>query len=364
MSVDDAPFDAAALESYLSAELGATVVGTEVLSDGLNLVVAVATADDPRAYVVRRPNKLRESKLFVPIDREYAVLERLAETAVPAPTPVAFCDDESVLGDAFVVTTHRDGVPFPRGTDLPERFRNEAARRRIGEELVDTLAMVHSLDGEPFESVCEYQSPAEQLSRATERLDAATSVTGHEYERLRRVAESLRGDVPTSPRTTLLHGDFRAGNALFAGADRPELTAVLDWETATLGDPLTELGYFLLDWRDEDDPAVPLDDIEARCSDDEALREVRAMNERGLSPFTAAPGSPGRRELVARYEARTGIAFGRERFYRAKAAFMLATVWADLHRHRVETGEDADRDPYVDYMAMVAERILDGSVGS
>ena len=362
MSDPDAPLETSLLETYLTAELGVDVVGTEVLSDGLNLAVAVATADDPRAYVVRRPNKLRESGLFVPIDEEYAVLERLDETAVPTPSPVAFCEDESVLGDAFVVTTYADGVPFPRGSDLPERYRTESARRRIGERLVDALATIHSLDTDPFERVCEHQTPRDQLSRAVARLDVASDVTGHEYGRLRDVADWLRGNLPTSPTTTLVHGDFRAGNALFAGTDDPELTAILDWETAMLGDPLTELGYFLLDWRDESDPVLPLDDIEADCSDEEALRDVRRMNERGLSPYTADPGSPSRRELVARYEERAGIVFEHEQFYRAKAAFMLATVWADLDRHRVESGGAVTRDPYVDYMATVAQHVAEGGV--
>ncbi|MFC5972374.1 phosphotransferase family protein [Halomarina salina] len=350
--------DTSALESYLATELGVDVAGTETLSDGLNLVVAVATADDPRAYVVRRPNKLRESGLFVAIEQEYAVLERLDGTAVPTPSPVAFCDDEPVLGGAFVVTTYAEGVPFPRGTDLPERYRTPSARRRIGEQLVDTLATIHSLDTDPFDDVCERLTPQDQISRAVERLDVATTVTGREYDRLRDVADWLGANVPEPPTTTLVHGDYRAGNVLFAGDD-PELTAVLDWETAMLGDPFTELGYFLLDYRDESDSALPLGDIEAHSSDEAALEDVRQMNERGLSPYTADPGSPSREDLVARYEANTGITFEHERFYRAKAAFVLATVWADLDRHRVESGGAPTRNPYVDYMAVVAQHIAE-----
>ncbi|MFC6726626.1 phosphotransferase, partial [Halobium palmae] len=162
-------------------------------------------------------------------------------------------------------------------------------------------------------------------------------------------------------RTTLTHGDYRPGDLLFAGVDRPALTGVLDWETALLGDPLMELGYFLLDWRRDDDPRPPLDDLEARYTDDE-MEGVRNIHERGLSPFTSKPGSLSRAELVARYEERTGVEFERERFYRAQAAFALATVWADLHRLRVEAGagDESGYPPLIDYMALVAAQIADG----
>lgn len=85
------------------------------------------------------------------------------------------------------------------------------------------------------------------------------------------------------------------------------------------------------------------------------------MNEGALAPFTAAPGSPSRDELVARYEARTGREFDHPGFYRAFAAFSLGLVWADLHRASIEDSEDVDekatRDPYGDFMALLATEL-------
>ncbi|MFC6837192.1 phosphotransferase family protein [Halomarina ordinaria] len=345
------------LDSYLSDRLETAVTGIEVLNDGLNLVAAVST--DEGRYVLRRPNKLRHTELFNDLLREYRLLERLRPTAIPAPSPVLFCDDESLLGDAFFLTTYLDGETVPLGTDLPERFRTPGARRRVAHHLVDVLAAIHSLDPEPFETVCGRTTPREQVTHATARLDAAASVTGRNLPRLRRVGQWLRRNAPAGPETALVHGDYRPGNVLFAGNDRPELTGVLDWETAMFGDPRTELGYLLLRWRDDGDPALPLDDLNATYPDD-ALREVQVANERGLAPFTAAPGSPDRGELIARYEDQTGLTYeADDRFYRAHAAFMLATVWEDLHRHRLETGAESDWPPHVDYMAMVAESIVE-----
>ena len=355
-----ADVDTAELESYLSAELNAEVVGTEVLRDGLNLSVAISTPEDERAYVLRRPNKLRHTEIFRNLEQEYAVMRRLEDAPIEAPVPVLFCDDESILGDRFFVMTHLDGAAVPLGSNLPKRFRNANSRGRVADLLIETLAEIHSLDAESFEAACERRTPREQVARATDRLDEAARVTGRDFPRLRSVADWLLENAPSDSKTTLVHGDFRPGNVLFSGTDRPEITGVLDWETAFLGDPLTELGYLLLRWRDDGDPTPSLDEIEARYSNDDAIRHLKAVNENGLSPFTAKPGSPTRRELVARYEDATGISFENERFYRAHAAFMLATVWTDLHRHRIEAGRESDREPHVDYVTTLADAIAGG----
>jgi aminoglycoside phosphotransferase (APT) family kinase protein len=350
-----------ALESYLAAELDAPVVGTEVLGDGLNLILGVSTADGS-TYVLRRPNKLRHTSYLNDLRTEYQVMRRLDETAIPTPAPVMYCDDESLLCGPFFLVEHLDGAVVPLGSDLPARFRTPVARRQVAEQLVDTLAEVHSLDIAPFEEVCGRRPPREQVTDAVDRFDALRNATGRAWPRLRAVGQWLLGAAPSDPQTTLVHGDFRPGNVLFAGHERPEITGVLDWESATLGDPLTELGYLLLRWRDAGDPTPSLDELEARYSNANALADLRARNENGLAPFTAAPGSPSRRELVARYEGRTGRTFEDERFYRTLAAFLLASVWGDLHRHSLEAGVESDWEPYIEYMAMVAESLADGGV--
>lgn len=350
----------AELAAYLSEALDVAVAGTAVLEDGLNLTVAVSTAADGRAYVVRRPRKLRDAGYLLDPEREYRVLQRLEATAVPAPTPVLFCDDESVLGAPFLVATYLDGEVVPLGADLPRRFRDADSRRRVADRLVDSLAGVHSVAVGPFEDVCERLSPREQVDRAVERLDETARVTGRELPALRSAAAWLRRNAPSDPETVLVHGDFRPGNVLFAGTDRPAVAGVIDWETALLGDPLTELGYLLVRWRDDGDPTPSVEEIEARHPDADAIAHLREVNERGLAPFTARPGSPDRRAVVARYEAATGRSFEDDRFYRAHALLLLATVWEDLHRHRVAAGEESDWPPHVEYLALLATSIVEG----
>lgn len=361
MTGTDTNIDTAKLESYLSEGLDINVAGTEVLHDGLNLSIAISTKEDGKAYVLRRPNKLRHTGLFNELEQEYRLLQRLEDTTINAPVPVLFCDDDSVLGDSFFVTTYLDGTGIPLGSDLPARFQNEKSRRRVANLLIDTLADIHLVDIEPFEDVCEWRTPREQVARTTELLNEATSVTGHELPTLWAVAEWLQQNAPSDSKTSLVHGDFRPSNVLFAGGNQPEITGVLDWETVFLGDPRTELGYLLLRWRDDTDPTPSLDGFEARYSNEDAVRELKDANENGLSPFTAKPGSPSRRELVTRYEDKTGVSFKHEQFYRAHAAFGLATVWEDLHRHHIETGTESNSKPiWVEYMSVIADSIVSG----
>jgi aminoglycoside phosphotransferase (APT) family kinase protein len=350
----------AELESHLTTELGERVTETEVLEEGLNLIVSISTAADEAAYVLRRPNKLREAEYMIPLEREWAVMRRLDSTDLNTPDPVLYCDDESILGEPFFVMTYLDGETVPLGSDLPERFRNPESRERVANRVTETLARMHSLDVEPFEDVCERLTPREQVAQATNRLDEATTVTGTDLSTLRSVGDWLRENAPSEPETTLVHGDFRPGNLLFTGSDRPEIAGVLDWESAMLGDPLTELGYLLLRWRDEGDPTPSIGELEARYSNESELDYLREVNESGLAPFTSNPGSPTRREVVARYEERTGLTFENERFYVALAAFLLGTVWADLHRDRIESGEKSDWLPHIDYVSMLAESVVSG----
>ncbi|MFC4988464.1 phosphotransferase family protein [Saliphagus infecundisoli] len=343
------------VEGVLS-EAGIEATGFDVLADGINLMVAVSTPGD--RYLLRRPNKLRDTDLFNDLEREYRLLKRLEATEIPAPEPVAFRGGE----DPVLVTTYLKGETVPLGSGLPEGFRTPEGRRAVARDLIDVLADVHRLETEPFEDVCERQTPRTQVEHATTRLDRATAVTGREFADLRTVGDRLRETAPDERETTLVHGDFRPGNVLLD--DRRGITGVIDWETAMLGDPRTELGYLLLRWRDDGDPVPSLDGIDTRYPDSEAVRDLRESNEAGLAPFTGREGSPDRSELIARYEERTGIAVENDRYYRAHAAFMLAAVWADLHRYRVEAGEDSDREPYIEYMTRVAEGIAgDGRGG-
>lgn len=359
MAAPDTDVDVAALSSSLSSGLSIDVVDAEVLHDGLNLSIAISTADAERPYVLRQPRKLRQTELFNDLETEYEVLRRLEETPVPAPVPIEYCDDETVLGNSCLLMSHLDGTAIPLGSGLPERFQSVKARTRFVDGLIEMLAEIHTVSTESFEEVCDQQTPLAQVNCGTQRLDAARSVTDHEPLALREVEDWLRKHVPSNPQPALVHGDFRPGNVHFVGDRRPEITGVLDWETAFLGDPRTEIGYLLLRWGTEKDLTPKLDELEGRYSTKE-VEQVREDTDDGLVPFTNPPGGPSRRDLIARYEAETGITFENDRFYRAHAAFMLATVWEDLHRHEIEAGNESDWPSRIDYLSLVARSIIRG----
>lgn len=354
--------DVSSLRSYLAEELETGIEDITVLHDGINLTVAVETSSDD-SYILRRPNSIRHSSVFNSIQQEYQVMDRLTTTAIPVPEPILSCDDPSLVGDRFLVMTRLAGEPVRLGGDLPERFQRPRARQRIGHALIDTLGDLHSIDGERFVDVCDETVLHEQITADVERFETALLGLDRDFPRLCTVAEWLESNVPADTNRVLCHGDFRPSNVLFTGQHEPKVNGVLDWETAFLGDPLTELGYLFLRWRDQDDQPPPVDELEKRYPDHDQLTELRRVNEHGLSPFSSKPGSPSRRELQSRYEQRTGLTVRHNRFYVAYSAFALATVWADIHRDTLDAGEPSDRAPWIEYMGLVARNAVDNWSG-
>jgi aminoglycoside phosphotransferase (APT) family kinase protein len=374
--MSDSRPDADALARYLADELGVTVTGVDPLAEKLNAVVRVTT-EEGAAYLVRRPTPARDLPYLRDLGSEVGVLRGLADTSVPAPTPVHYCEDPSVFGGEFVVTDYLPGWTVPLGGDLPDRVRRPAARRAVAERLVDTLATVHTVDTAPFESVCPTLPVHDDLSATLARVEAGEAAP----PRLRALADWLRDNAPPDAPVRLVHGDYRPSNVVFDAAGRedgtdvadeddadaavPTLTGVIDWETAALADPRTDLGYLLLRWRDEGDATPSLDGIDPAPGEEgseTALDALRRANERGLCPFSGDPGSPTRGELVARYEARSGVTFDHDRFFRVLAAVALAGVWLDLDERRRAAGDPATNGPWIRYVTRLAELVAVGDL--
>ena len=142
------------------------------------------------------------------------------------------------------------------------------------------------------------------------------------------VGEWLEEHVPEAPTHTLVHGDYKLDNVMFGPGTPPELVGVFDWEMSTLGDPLADLGWLLHFWRDPDDP-------EPREGD-------------SAPAFTAREGYPTRRDLVDRYERRTGIEFENARFYRALTAFKMGGIGEMFVRRYLEGNSADPTDPLME----------------
>lgn len=199
---------------------------------------------DGQAYVLRR----RPFGHLLPsahaLEREHRLISALSPTALPVPTPVALCRDESVIGAEFYVMEMVEGRTFWDAT-LPDL--SPAERRQGYEVMVDTLAALHSLDYETL-GLGDFGRPGNyferQVGRWTKQYRAAQTEDLPEVEAL---IEFLPRTIPEQTRTAILHGDYRIDNLIYA-SDTLRIRAVLDWELATLGDPLADFAYLAMNW--------------------------------------------------------------------------------------------------------------------
>lgn len=197
-----------------------------------------------QSYVMRR-------KPFGPIlpsahavEREYRLIAALHPTGFPVARPYALCEDPEVIGAPFYVMEMVEGRTLWDGS-LPGM--TPADRTSHYHAIVDTLAALHAVDYEAV-GLGDYGKPgnyfARQVERWTRQYRASETDALPEMERL---IEWLPRTVPPQTRTSIVHGDYRIDNMIFAPAS-PRILAVLDWELSTLGDPLADFSYFLMSW--------------------------------------------------------------------------------------------------------------------
>ncbi|MBV9066902.1 MAG: phosphotransferase family protein [Methylobacteriaceae bacterium] len=197
-----------------------------------------------RAYVLRRKpfGKLLPSAHAV--DREYRVITALGRTGFPVARSYGLCTDDSVIGAAFYIMSMVEGRIFWDGT-LPGIEPGE--RRAIYESEIRTLARLHQYDPEKI-GLSDYGKSgnyfARQIDRWTKQYRASETQT---IEPMNRLIEWLPKTVPTQDRVSVVHGDYRIDNMIFH-PDAPQVAAVLDWELSTLGDPLADFTYVLMNW--------------------------------------------------------------------------------------------------------------------
>src|SRR5262249_1835231 len=232
----------------------------------------------------------------------------------------AFCDAWRVVGAPFYLMERIPGVVI-RAKPPPAFAADGTARRGLGETLIDALAALHAVDWQAV-GLSDFGKPQgyldRQLRRWTGQLDASRT---RPLPDLDAVTAWLRSHLPESPPATIVHGDYRLANLIVAPEPPPRRLAIVDWEMATIGDPLADLGYLLSFWAEPDDPLFSLADAAWR--------------------ITAQPGFPTRAQLVARYAARTGRQLDHVSFYVALAIWKLAILLEGSYkRHLSGTTDD------------------------
>jgi aminoglycoside phosphotransferase (APT) family kinase protein len=265
-----------------------------------------------QSWVLRRPPRGAFLPTAHDVLREHRVLSAIADTPVRAPRPVAACSDPSVIGVPFYLMERVRGVVM-RDSGPPVPSLTDAARRAVGEELVDALAEVHAIGPraaglEGFGRETGYLE--RQLRRWGGQLDLTEPLT-RPLPDLRAAGEWLRANLPASGPATLVHGDYKLDNVAFdPGLGRgapPALAAIFDWEMATIGDPLADVGWMLSFWPAADEPATFAHDATAP---------------------SRLPGFAAREDLLSRYAERSGrsVTMAGLRFYRVLALFKLAIL--------------------------------------
>ena len=240
--------DTASLAAYLSSHLRTAFADLQIEqfpAGSSNLTYLIKLGEDE--YVLRRPPFGNTVKTAHDMRREFDVLSKLADVYSPAPRPALFCDDESVIGSEFYLMERRRGLII-RGRAPAELERSPQLQQAVCESFIRNLAHLHSLDyddaglaalGHP-EGYCR-----RQIEGWTKRYFAAKT---HEWPELERAIAWLNDNVPNESGASLVHNDYKFDNIMLDPTDLTRVTAVLDWEMVTVGDPLMDLGTSLGYW--------------------------------------------------------------------------------------------------------------------
>jgi aminoglycoside phosphotransferase (APT) family kinase protein len=203
------------------------------------------------------------------VDREYRLLAALHPLDFPMPRPLALCDDPQVIGAIFYVMELARGRPYANGA-LPEF--DPPTRRHMYEQLVDTLADLHTIDPEAAD-LGDFGKPGNYFERQVARWTRQYRDSQTDYiPEVERLIAFLPETLPEQSRTSVVHGDYRIDNVVFDGDGT--LTAVLDWELATLGDPLADFSYLAMQWVMPADGGAGLAGLDLRALGIPALDEI------------------------------------------------------------------------------------------
>lgn len=306
-------FDEAIVRGFLDAHgIGDGDLRWSRIGDGQSNLTYLITRGDQRLVLRRgpRPPLPRSAHDMV---REARVQKLLAGSGFPVPKVLAVCEDADLLGVAFYVMEFVDGEII---TDSLPRAAGDGAR--VAESVVGTLARLHAVDvgGDDWGRIGR---PEGYLERQLARFQGLwPQVSTRTLPEVDRIGAALAASLPRSgDGAVLVHGDYRLGNLLF-GNDGA-VAAVLDWEMATLGDPLADLGYLAATWSDESAAATVME----------------------LSPATRAAAVPGRAWLIRRYAELTGRDVGAVGWYQALALWKSA-VFCEAILTRWLAGERPD----------------------
>jgi aminoglycoside phosphotransferase (APT) family kinase protein len=300
-----------------------------------NVTFALSTG-----VVLRRPPRGPLPPSAHDVLREARLLRALQHTAARTPRVLAVCDDPAVIGAPFYVMEKLEGEviidSLPAALDTPQQ------RERVADELIDALVELHAVDWSA-RGLERFGKPTGYLERQVRRfLGLWEHNRTRELPVVEQLGEWLGANVPQSPPATIVHGDYRLGNTMFAPGAPARLISILDWEMAAIGDPLADLGYMMVFW--------------AQAGDPDSRLHVHSV--------TRLPGFPSRAGMIERYEQRSGRSMQALDWY-VTLALWKVVVFMEGNYRRAAAG--ATDDPYLqsfgDVVVELAQRALEVSRG-
>jgi aminoglycoside phosphotransferase (APT) family kinase protein len=272
--------------------------------------------------VLRRPPRPPLPPSAHDVLREARLLRALSGTPARVPAVLAVGADDAIIGSPFYVMELVEGDVIV--SDVPAALDDPEQRRRIADELIDALVEIHAVDWTAV-GLEGFGKPTGYLERQLRRFLGLWELNKtREIPAVESVAAWLGENLPSSPAATIVHGDFRLGNTIFAPGAPARLAAVLDWEMATIGDPLADVGYLCMMWTEAGD-------------------ELGGLREH-LGKVTRREGFPTRAELIARYEDGSGRSMGNIRWYTTLAVWKSVVFMEGNYKRALAGTTD---DPYL-----------------
>jgi aminoglycoside phosphotransferase (APT) family kinase protein len=292
-----------------------------------NVTFALSTG-----LVLRRPPRGPLPPSAHNVLREARLLRALQDTPVRVPTVLAVGDDPGVIGAPFYVMERVAGEviadSIPGALDSPEQ------RALVAEELIDALVELHGVDWTRLD-LEGFGRPTGYLERQLRRFNGLWEHNRtRELPQVEEVGRWLAANMPESGTATIVHGDFRLGNTMYASTAPARLVSIFDWEMATIGDPLADVGYMLMHWTEPGD----------------------RLGKFNLNNVTLRPGFPTRAQLTARYEERSGRSVKAVNWY-ITLALWKAVVFMEGNYKRALSG--STDDPYLKSFGVGVVEIAD-----
>jgi len=342
---DENAFDTALILPFLRSQIADLPAGPAELkqfSGGASNITYLLTVGG-REMILRRPPPGTKAKSAHDMGREFRIMQRL-KPYFPCPTPLAYCEDEALIGSPFYVMEKLTGVIVRRDPPAGLSYTPEQAHQ-LCHNLLDMQIRLHLLDYKAagLDDLGKPQGYVErQIKGWCERFEKAWT---DDVPRCESVMAWLKANQPADcPRSALIHNDYRFDNVVLSPKDNMSIIGVLDWEMATLGDPLMDLGSSLAYW--------------VQPGDEPRMQTLR------MQP-SHLPGMLTREQIVEYYSAKTGITVGNPDYYYVFGLFRLGVIAQQIY-YRWKMGQTKNPRTqmfgmFVTVLSHVAENVINKS---